>query len=60
MANRPLGNLTLMRAMEVVTPFDPAMFFPETAAEEWEPHKSWLEPPAMDPETGMLLLYLQS
>jgi len=60
MANRPLGNLTLMRAMEVVTPFDPAMFFPETAAEEWEPHKSWLEPHAMDPETGMLLLYMQS
>jgi len=46
--------------MEVVTPFDPAMFFPETAAEEWEPHKSWLEPHAMDPETGMLLLYMQS
>ena len=60
MNTRPLGNLEIIRALEIVTPFDPAVFFPDTAAEEWDPHKSWLQPAAMDPETGVLLLYMQS
>ncbi|MFT5390910.1 MAG: glyoxylase-like metal-dependent hydrolase (beta-lactamase superfamily II) [Gammaproteobacteria bacterium] len=60
MTTRALGNLTLMRALELMTPFDPAVFFPETPAEAWEPYKHWLQPNALDPDTGMLKLYMQS
>ena len=57
---RRVGNLTIMRALELVTPFSARMFFPETTDADWEPHRSWLEPNAMDPATGELLLPMQS
>jgi glyoxylase-like metal-dependent hydrolase (beta-lactamase superfamily II) len=57
---RQLGEVTIARALEIVTPFDPAMFFPEVAPEEWAPHRSWLEPDAMDPASGALLFPVQS
>jgi len=60
MATRTLGSLTLMRALEIVTPFDPAAFFPETPPEAWDPYRAGLIPDGMDPETGLLRLYMQS
>lgn len=60
MNKRPLGDLTIMRALEIMTPFEPAVFFPETSAEEWAPYRDWLVPRAIDPDTGMLKLYMQS
>ncbi len=55
MQGRPLGEVTIARAVEIVSPFDPAMFFPEVTAEQWARHRSWLEPDAMDPASGALL-----
>ena len=57
---RPIGALTIARAVEMIMPFDPAVFFPETTPEDWAPHKSWLEPDAMDPQSGALLFAVQS
>jgi len=57
---RRIGGVTIARAVEMIMPFDPATFFPETTAEDWAPHKSWLEPDAMDPATGALLFPVQS
>jgi glyoxylase-like metal-dependent hydrolase (beta-lactamase superfamily II) len=59
-SGRAIGDMTIMRALEIVTPFDPLTFYPETTPEDWDPHREWLAPNAMDPDTGMLLLYMQS
>ena len=60
MQARQLGDVTIARALEIITPFDPLMFFPETTAQDWNPHREWLMPNAMDPETGKLLFCIQS
>ena len=39
---------------------DPAYFFPETTPKDWKPHQESLQPHAMVPETGMLILPIQS
>jgi glyoxylase-like metal-dependent hydrolase (beta-lactamase superfamily II) len=57
---RQLGDLTIARAVEMVMPFDPLVFFPETTAADWAPHVSWLKPRAMDRESGALLFPVQS
>jgi hypothetical protein len=58
-AGRQVGDLTIARALEIITPFDRAAFFPETAPADWAPHESWLKPKAMDP-SGALLFPVQS
>ena len=57
---RQLGDLTLSRAVELVTPFDPLTFFPETTPADWAPHRHWLQPEAMDPASGALRFPIQS
>ena len=57
---RRLGDLSLARAVEMVMPFDPLVFFPETTAADWAPHEGWLKPRAMDPASGALLFPVQS
>ncbi len=52
--HRVLGGLTIMRVLEMVTPFKWQHFFPETTAEDWAPHRQWLEPDALDPDTDQL------
>ena len=42
--SRKLGGLEIVRALELVTPFSPFHFFPETTEEDWAPHRHWLEP----------------
>jgi glyoxylase-like metal-dependent hydrolase (beta-lactamase superfamily II) len=59
-AGRQIGDLTIARALEIITPFDPAAFFPETTPADWAPHESWLKPKAMDAATGALLFPVQS
>ena len=60
MSVRQLGGLTIGRMLEQVTPFDPFTFFPDSTPADWEPHKHWLQPGAMDPDSGELLLPMQS
>lgn len=57
---RRVGKLLLSRAVEMQMEFDPKTFFPETTAEQWAPHKGWLQPGGMNPENGMLRLPCQS
>ena len=57
---RRLGGLEILRVLELVTPFSPFHFFPETTEEDWAPHRHWLEPEAMDPDTSQLLFPMQS
>lgn len=60
MPTRRLGNLELMRAVEMVMPFDRAAFFPDTTVEDWLPHRDWLAPQAWDPHTDELHFAMQS
>ena len=57
---RRIGDIAVGRAVEIVAPFDPKAFFPETTPADWAPHESWLKPRAMDPKTGALLFPVQS
>ena len=49
-AGRQVGDLSIARAVEMITPFDRQAFFPETTPAEWAPYESWLKPSAMDPD----------
>lgn len=57
---RHIGKLQLMRAVEMVMPFDRQSFFPETTDADWAPHRPWLEPDALDPATDTLQFAMQS
>jgi len=57
---RRIGEVAIARVLEMVMPFDPLVFFPETTRADWEPHESWLKPRAMDPASGALLFAVQS
>lgn len=57
---RMLGRLRISRALEMMMEFDPFGFFPETQANDWNPHRDWLAPRAMNPANGMLRFPCQS
>ena len=57
---RRIGEVSIVRALETVSPFDRQVFFPETTPADWAPHESWLKPRARDPESSPLLLPVQS
>ena len=61
MKGRRLGDMTIMRVLEMNTPdFEPFEFFPETTEDDWAPHLHWLKPRAMDPASGNLIFPMQS
>jgi glyoxylase-like metal-dependent hydrolase (beta-lactamase superfamily II) len=61
MLQRQLGQMMINRIVESDFPdFDPFGFFPDTTPEDWEPHKPWLQPRAMDPVSGNLIFTMQS
>jgi glyoxylase-like metal-dependent hydrolase (beta-lactamase superfamily II) len=63
MLQRQLGNIVLNRIIESegADPFfDPLEFFPETTPEDWARHKAWMQPRAVDPASGKLVLAIQS
>ncbi len=43
-----IGQIEIHRVLEMVMPFDRRAFFPHTSDEDWAPHRSWLEPDALD------------
>jgi glyoxylase-like metal-dependent hydrolase (beta-lactamase superfamily II) len=56
-----LGDLTIHRVIEEERPlFDPFEFLPGLTPEVLAENRSWLEPAAIDPETGKLKLCIQS
>ena len=61
MLRQRLGDILIDRIVESEEPnFDPLVFFPQTRAEDWLAHKAWMQPQALDPATGYLILTLQS
>ncbi len=61
MQTRRLGNIEINRILEVEEPFVTlAEMFREATPEAVEPHRSWLEPRALCPETGRMILPVQS
>ena len=56
-----LGDITIQRIIEEETPlFDPLTFLPNLTKEVLEENRAWLEPTAIDPVTGKLILAIQS
>jgi glyoxylase-like metal-dependent hydrolase (beta-lactamase superfamily II) len=61
MLHRQLGSLHIHRILESEIPdFDAVGFFPQVKAEEWEPHRAWLAPKALDLNSGNLIFPMQS
>jgi glyoxylase-like metal-dependent hydrolase (beta-lactamase superfamily II) len=56
-----LGDLTIHRIIEEERPlFNPLEFFPTLTPELLAENRSWLEPDAIDPATGLMRLCIQS
>ena len=56
-----VGDIRIQRILEMEEPFIPAgRMFPDATAEGLEPHRHWLEPWALVPETDQLILAVQS
>jgi glyoxylase-like metal-dependent hydrolase (beta-lactamase superfamily II) len=56
-----LGDLSIQRIVEQEAPFfDPLTFFPTLTRELLEENRAWLEPAAIDPASGQLVLCVQS
>jgi hypothetical protein len=61
MKTRLLGDITIDRILEQEAPLArPLDWFDKALPEAIEPHRHWLEPKALDPETGMMILPVQS
>ncbi len=61
MTKRQLGDITIERIVEFDEPMAPPIeFFDEATPEAIEPHRHWLEPRALDPVSGKLILPVQS
>lgn len=55
------GDITIQRVVEEERPlFDPLTFFPTLTPELLAENRTWLEPTALDPVTGKLILCIQS
>lgn len=56
-----LGQIVIRRVVEsICTDFDALGFFPETTREDWARHKTWMEPWALEPASGKLVLTIQA
>jgi glyoxylase-like metal-dependent hydrolase (beta-lactamase superfamily II) len=57
-----LGDVTLTRVREYFGPVDmtPETFFPESPAEVWDTHRSWLVPDFLDTETRIVNTAIQT
>ena len=61
MDTRQLGDIEINRILELEAPFLKASeMFEAATPEALEPHRSWLEPNALCPKTGRLILPVQS
>ncbi len=61
MNTRQLGDITINRILELEAPFRRLReFFDEALPEAVEPHRHWLEPKALDPVTGRIIMPVQS
>lgn len=60
MTQYSVGQITVQRIVEsICTGFEPLAFFPETTEADWARHRPWMEPRALDPASGNLVLTIQ-
>ena len=58
---RQLGDIAIARIVEREEPaFTVSGLLPDATPETLAPHRHWLEPKALDPATGLLILPIQS
>ncbi len=57
---RRIGNIDIMRAVEMVMPFDRRSFFPGVSDAQWAPYLPGLAPRAYDPAADALIFPIQS
>lgn len=57
---RSIGDIRIVRALEMIMPFDRRDFFLQVSDEQWAPHLPWLAPNAYDPATDSLIFPMQS
>jgi glyoxylase-like metal-dependent hydrolase (beta-lactamase superfamily II) len=56
-----IGQIGIERIVEsICTDFSASDFFPETTPEDWAHHRGWMEPRALDPASGNLVLTIQA
>jgi glyoxylase-like metal-dependent hydrolase (beta-lactamase superfamily II) len=61
MPQHPIGQIVIQRIVEsICTAFEPLSFFPETTPDDWARHRTWMEPRALDPVSGNLVLPIQA
>ena len=61
MTQHVLGQIVVQRIVEsICVDFDALSFFPQTTPEDWARHKTWMEPWALDPSSGKLVLVIQA
>jgi glyoxylase-like metal-dependent hydrolase (beta-lactamase superfamily II) len=61
MPQHPIGQIVIQRIVEsICTAFEPLSFFPETTPDDWARHRTWMEPRALDPVSGNLVLAIQA
>ncbi len=61
MAQYPIGEIVIQRIVEsICTGFDPLSFFPGSTRDDWARHRTWMEPRALDPASGNLVLTIQA
>jgi glyoxylase-like metal-dependent hydrolase (beta-lactamase superfamily II) len=61
MTTHALGQISIQRIVEsICVEFDAASFFPETTPDDWARHRPWMEPWALDPVSGKLVLTIQA
>jgi len=61
MTQHVIGQIVVQRIVEsICVDFDALSFFPQTTPEDWVRHKTWMEPWALDPNSGKLVLVIQA
>ena len=61
MTQHALGQIVIRRIVEsICVEFDALGFFPQTTREDWARHRTWMEPWALAPASGKLVLTIQA
>ena len=61
MTQHAMGQIVIRRIVEsICTEFDALSFFPQTTRDDWARHRTWMEPWALDPASGKLVLTIQA
>jgi glyoxylase-like metal-dependent hydrolase (beta-lactamase superfamily II) len=56
-----VGEISIERIVEsVCKEIDPLSFFPGTTTEDWARHRTWMEPRALDPVSGNIVINIQA